>query len=570
MERRGWGGALEGVGVLLTSGTLAGLTDGDLIARLADRRSAESAFEAIVDRHGPMVRRVCLGILRHEHDADDAFQAVLLVLARRAGSLRDPDALGPWLHGVALRTARLARRRRRDGAEAPGVVAVEAPPDRDVLRREEAGVLHEEIARLGEDQRVAVVLCHLQGLTHEEAGRRLGIPSGTVGVRLSRARDRLRSRLARRGFGPTSATIPPARSRDEAHPPASVALAIIRGAASGEVPAGVASLAAGVLRAMVFSIPLKVSAAIAGLGLVAAVSASIAWSAAGPPPRIAAPRPRPRAPLPAPVDGPIDLFRKAYRLAPGEVVKRVAPPFAPWRAVDAEARFPFLEENRERRGTLTTLIYREREGVLANPSMTFGAANDPGRWLLYLLDDVAGFPAQDVAGPDELLKTPIAADWIVAADADRDRRLAAFGAILRDECRLPIRLVLREIEGEVVVARGRYTPRPMSPGKDDIELYGATLTPDGGGGGGTGDLGEFLVDLGRFVEPHRRVVDEVEGRPAGAISWHRNYRSPFSEPSTREDRGDEAVLKHVAEQTGLTFAVERRKRSIVAVEGIPD
>src|SRR4051812_19171725 len=112
MAQRGWGDALARMGVLMASGTTTGLTDGQLIERFADGRSADSAFEALVVRHGPMVRHVCAQVLRHEHDADDAFQAVFLVLARRAASIRNPDLLAPWLYGVALRTARLARRRR--------------------------------------------------------------------------------------------------------------------------------------------------------------------------------------------------------------------------------------------------------------------------------------------------------------------------------------------------------------------------------------------------------------------------------------------------------------------------
>ena len=88
--------------------------------------------------------------------------------------------------------------------------------------------------------------------------------------------------------------------------------------------------------------------------------------------------------------------------------------------------------------------------------------------------------------------------------------------------------------------------KPLPESKGEIELYGATLTP-GTGGGGTGSFAEFLQWAGRFVEPNRRIIDEVEKRPDGQISWHQNYRSPFDEQTTREDRGDEAVLKHLRE-----------------------
>ena len=576
MAHRGWGGVLSQIGVLMASGTTTGLTDGQLLERFGDRRGsgAEAAFEALVARHGSMVRHVCFQVLRHEHDADDAFQAVFLVLARRAGSIRNPDLLASWLHGVALRTARVARRRRATGLKliqgpAPDPADDGQSPDQQSAGREEAEALHEEIGRLPDAQRHAVVLCHFQGLTHEEASRRLGIPPGTVGVRLMRARERLRARLGRRGLAPTSAllVVPIPATLDPAALHASSAITFIRGGAAGEVPAGVASLAEGVLRTM-SPLKLKLAVALMGFGLATAG----AWSLAKGPARVARPRAvvlQPQAvPEPSAEERALAEFRKVYRLDPGQVIKRIPPPFAAWRMADAEVRFPFLKENRERRGHLTTLIYHERNGVLDNPSMTFsGSPDDEGRWLMYLLDGVVGFPAQDVEGPDDLLKTPIKADWVVRGDASPEQLVAAFNSLLRDDCKLPIRIKLREAEKDVIVARGRYQFRPVVGGRDVLEIYGAALIPNEGGGG-TGDLKECFRWVGRFVEPHRHIIDEVEGRPKGQISWHQNYRSPFSDQTTLEDRGDEAVLKHLAEQTGLTFTTERRKLRSLVVERV--
>jgi RNA polymerase sigma factor (sigma-70 family) len=285
MAQRGWGDALIRMGGLMASGTTTGLTDGQLIARFADRRLSESAFEALVARHGPMVRQVCLQVLRHEHDADDAFQAVFLVLARRADSIRDPDLLAPWLYGVALRTARLARRRRPKAIFRPETADVETP-DREVARREAAEALHDEVGRLPENQRRAVVLCHMQGLTYEEAASRLGIPSATVGVRLMRARERLRARLTRRGFAPSLPLLIP--TVDAAT--LSAAVAISRGAASGEVPAGVASLAEGVLRTM-FPLKLKLTMAVLAFACFGAWSLAKA-PATAPPAAVVPPTPQ--------------------------------------------------------------------------------------------------------------------------------------------------------------------------------------------------------------------------------------------------------------------------------------
>src|SRR5262249_21871739 len=156
--------------------------DGQLLERFATRggEAAELAFAALVERHGPMVLRACRAVLRDEHEAHDAFQATFLVLVRRAGSLWVRDSLGPWLHQVACRVAwcarsASARRRRheRQAAERSGPAASEAS-------RDELGpVLHEEIDRLPEPYRAAIVLCCLEGLTLEQAARRLGWPIGT-------------------------------------------------------------------------------------------------------------------------------------------------------------------------------------------------------------------------------------------------------------------------------------------------------------------------------------------------------------------------------------------------------
>ena len=154
-----------------------------------------------------MVLGVCRHLLGDEHAADDAFQAVFLVLARRAGSIRRPDLLGPWLHGVAARIARkvrvqAGRRRRREKSEVEMMHVEPAGADADPrpLDHEDAAAVHEEVGRLPERYRRAVVLCHFEGLTQAEAARRLGCAPGTVGSLVSRARDMLRGRFIRRGL----------------------------------------------------------------------------------------------------------------------------------------------------------------------------------------------------------------------------------------------------------------------------------------------------------------------------------------------------------------------------------
>jgi RNA polymerase sigma factor (sigma-70 family) len=189
-------------------GSVAGLTDRQLLERFVTNGDAASgpAFAAIVRRHGPMVLDLCHQLVGDRHHAEDVFQAVFLVLARKSRSVRDPDLLGNWLYGVTLRTARKARvrlvrlRKLEDRCSMTHQnVCSEVPFVDPIVAREQAEALHDEIGRLPAAFRMPVVLCYLEGLTVEEAAGQLRWPHGTVRSRLARARDRLRRGLTRRG-----------------------------------------------------------------------------------------------------------------------------------------------------------------------------------------------------------------------------------------------------------------------------------------------------------------------------------------------------------------------------------
>ena len=210
-------------GSLFDGGSVAGLSDRQLLDRFAAARDAagEAAFAALVARHGNMVLDLCHQILGDVHNAEDAFQAVFLVLARKARSIRDPDLLANWLFGVALRTPRCAkvgldRRRNKEEADSmrrpgPGSSASLEPmvgtAEQPVFDREQAEALHCEISRLPNSFRLPVVLCYFEGLTLDEAARRLSCPAGTLRSRLARARDKLRRGLTRRGVALPAAAL---------------------------------------------------------------------------------------------------------------------------------------------------------------------------------------------------------------------------------------------------------------------------------------------------------------------------------------------------------------------------
>jgi RNA polymerase sigma-70 factor (ECF subfamily) len=189
------------------------VSDRHLLERFATRRD-ETAFATLLERHGPMVYGVCLRLLQDAHDAEDAFQATFLVLARKAASVPWQESVGGWLHEVAYRVACKARTAAGQAAEFTqrlGQREVVAMPSADpltqVVERELRAVLDEELAYLPEKYRLPVVLCYLESRTNEEAARQLGWTKGTVSGRLSRARELLRRRLTRRGMTLSAATL---------------------------------------------------------------------------------------------------------------------------------------------------------------------------------------------------------------------------------------------------------------------------------------------------------------------------------------------------------------------------
>jgi RND family efflux transporter MFP subunit len=275
MTMRKDGRALRDLRTLFRVGITRDLTDGQLLERFATEQgeAAEQAFSTLVERHGPMVLRVCKSVLVDSHDAQDAFQATFLVLVKRAHGLWLRDSLGPWLYQVAYRTASCARRTtaRRRRLERGAAIPV------DVGRTETADdlgpLLHEELDRLPARFRAPIVLCDLEGLTHELAARHLGWPVGTVKSRLTRGRERLRGRLIRRGVNPNAGLIAMTLHPDaltsmlspsllDGTTKAAIQFVSLRTIAVGSVT----TLAQEVLRNMLFTSGLKIAAVALALG----------------------------------------------------------------------------------------------------------------------------------------------------------------------------------------------------------------------------------------------------------------------------------------------------------------
>ena len=274
---------LRSVQTLFSAGSLGGLPDRELLERFLSRRDPEAAFAALLALYGPMVWDLCHGVLGDAQDTEDAFQATFLVLVRRASAIRRRDAIGPWLYGVARRVAarakaNAARRRAREIR----AVAMLAEPTADVIRQEQVEALYEEVDRLKEKQRAAVVLCYLEGRTHSEAARLLHCPVGTISVRLSRARELLRARLTRRGLALPAAFVgeAPGRERISQVMPSALAVSTAQAAmrladgklmTSGVISGSVARLTEGVLRSTMLSTRLIAGTVVLAVGSLATI-----------------------------------------------------------------------------------------------------------------------------------------------------------------------------------------------------------------------------------------------------------------------------------------------------------
>lgn len=279
-------------------------TDAELLDRFVAMRD-DSAFAELVRRHGPVVLAVCQRVTRNRDDAEDAFQATFLVLARKAGRIRPGEPLGSWLYGVALNTARVAFSRtcRRRARETPLAewhdVPGRTPPETDL---DAVRVVLEEVARLSDGHRAAVVLCELEGRSRAAAAKELGIPEGTLSSRLAAARKALAGRLHRRGVVLSAAGLTLVFAQvGVARPSADLTARIMADAVGSVAPTQAPvlfTLTSGELRVMSVQ---KLTAVAAALGLVAMVAIAAGWVFASDPrdPKPTIARLDPPKPMPA-------------------------------------------------------------------------------------------------------------------------------------------------------------------------------------------------------------------------------------------------------------------------------
>jgi RNA polymerase sigma factor (sigma-70 family) len=301
-------GVLRHLDQLRETYTVAEASDAELLARFADQHE-EAAFAGLLRRHGPMVWAVSRRVLPAVQDAEDVFQAAFLLLARKAASIRKRESVGSWLHGVALHLALKAKTRgaRRQAHEKRAADMRDTRPRSEAVRRDIQDALDRALQGLPERYRSALVLCYLQGKTHEEAARQLGCPLTTLRTRVARGRKLLRDQLTKNGLTLSAAGLAALLMASTA--PAAVPAALVKAVLKAALPfaagqaaatlctAQVAGLVEGGLQTMFFS-KAKMAVVLLVLGLVVGAGALANGGRAadqGKQPRAAAPREKPSA-----------------------------------------------------------------------------------------------------------------------------------------------------------------------------------------------------------------------------------------------------------------------------------
>ncbi len=571
-------------------------TDADLLRRWMEARDP-AALELLVWRHGALVLGTCRRVCRREADAEDAFQATFLLLARSAGQVR--SSLPGWLHRAAAHAAVRASRRPREvplGTDVPA--AANVAPDADELAQLDAAV-----NGLGERHRRVVVLCYLQGHTAEAAAAALGVPVGTVHSRLSTARGRLAASLTRRGVAlPATLALTPL-SFDRVS-------ACVAATLDPRAAAPAAAIAHGVLA----MIRLKVAALALALVGVAATGTGVSLTLhAGQPEPPPAPVPEKAVPVPqaqpAPEPAWMTAFRKGYDLKQGEYVKRVGPPYSEDRKEymyhvwyktkqtpeeEAETR-----EDLDRKKLFLALFLdfdgrqlTRRTAMSSTGYARLAEVAKAGK-MLNVWDAVTLVTGRDspevVIDPESsdhpllsvketvvesvvIRGTPsLTGDFVTRKDAPLDKLVPQLEKILREECELDVRLTLKREEKTVYVVSGAFKPSPpawRTKGQFDVyateeglnkeydhfdpnghaskEKYATVVSSQS-----SGTPADFVRAVGSRLQT--RIVWDTPLPSKPRMSWINHTLRDPTEEQAAEDRDLEKVLTHVTAQTGLVF-----------------
>lgn len=555
---------LRGVAALIPDSD----TDGELLVRFLAHRD-EAAFAALVRRHAAMVLGVCRRVLGNAADADDAFQAAFVVLVRKAHDLVERTNVGNLLYGIAFRTAlkakAMAAKRRTLEARA---IAPEPRADQTEL----LAALDEELAKLPDKYREPVVLCELEGRSRHEIAKALGVAEGTLSSRLAAAHRILEKRLKSRGFAGAVLAMVFAGQRTV------VAESVTETAVRAVVaPSATVSQLASEVAKMALLHKLGIAAAalvmVTGVGVVIAAALPDQPPAGDPPKAVALPvAPPPRAVAPEPA-WKVE-FRKSYGLKDGELVRRIAPPFAECRTeyfrdyLRRAYKTNDVEEDVARyKNYFARLMWKD--GWVDGWPGTMYLGRDKSISLYWALNLTTGFNRARVEADPSVLETGVTGDWVVRVGAEPARLAAALETVLRKECGLKVTVAVKDAEREVFVLWGKYKSNPL-PGKKEhhVEFIAHEVKNPAEGWGGPGTFEEMIECAEGWVEVPIEL-GKIEGMPKG-VSWHATYRrAPFTVEENAEDRNPPAVVANIGTQTGLTVQTEKRTIKVLVVKKDP-
>jgi serine/threonine protein kinase len=257
----------------------------------------------------------------------------------------------------------------------------------------------------------------------------------------------------------------------------------------------------------------------------------------------------------------LDDFLEAYRLAPGQLLKRVPTPRPEGVRAWWKQKYPTHGNRPDQFGAM---VFRWRDPDRLD---NWGGTTAEGYSLRQLLRNLhTEIYEAEIDGDRDLLETKMNGDWVFRDGVEAEQKVHALETIIQRVLRLRIALTFRRVERDVVVARGAYHHTPLNGrAADVIEIYGKEVVPGGGGaGGGSGDFAMFLKWVGEWIG--RPVVSDVEPAPKQQVTWYYNHRAPFTDQMRREDHDEASVLRHLQEQTGLKFTRERRPIRVLFIE----
>jgi RNA polymerase sigma factor (sigma-70 family) len=515
--------------------------DRELLAAFTACRD-EAAFAELVRRHGPLVRGVCRRVLGRGPDVDDAFQATFLLLARKAGAGGWGATVGPWLHAAAWRISRKARvaaaRRCRHEAYAEPLATV-SEPSAGAVWRELGLILDDELGRLPERLRAPLMLCYLEGLTRDEAARRLGLPLGTLKERLARGRALLRVRLSRRGVAPAVAGL--AAALTEAPISSATAATLARAAAGYVAGAAVAPRVAALLVGIRPVIAFWATAG-AGVVLTAAMLAVAASREQGRPDVDALPPVASATGAPAPDAPRTDLHGDP--LPPGAVARlgtvRLRPVAAAEFTSGGKAIVTGANTGLRLWDTATGKLLARDDGPLATQRMTVAA---DGRWVAVESQDGIVFweprTGQRVAAPldggNQILITAVAfapdGSRLAVATLERRTDRVSVRILSVPDGREQHRLTSHKVsvphlaftaDGALLSIDQNYSAclHDVGTGVLKKELSLAVVAADGGGSARLSPNGRWFVRLPQMGAPtvwdtasgdRKCVLDDVAG-----------------------------------------------------------